>query len=305
MARDMDARTSHGRTGLIYGLSAYVIWGFLPVFFKLLRPVSAGEIVAQRILWSLVFLAVLIGFGRRLRHVYAALRNPVVLRYLAMSAVLIATNWLVYIWAVLNEHILQTSLGYFLNPLVNVALGVVFLKERLGRVQIVAVALAAAGVAVLAAGAGEGLWISLTLAFSFGIYGLLRKVAPVEAIEGLSIETMMLAPISLGWVLWLGADGKAVFGSGLEISVLLVIAGVLTAIPLLLFAAAARRMPYATLGLLQYVAPTITFLLAVFVYGEPLTSAHILCFGLIWTGLAVYTAGTLAAMRRIPVVEPA
>jgi chloramphenicol-sensitive protein RarD len=301
----MEARISHGRAGLIYGLSAYIIWGFLPVFFKLLHSVSAGEIVAQRILWSLVLLAALIGFSRRLPHLRIALRNPVALRFLALSAALIATNWLVYIWAVLNDHILQASLGYFLNPLVNVALGVIFLKERLGRAQTVAVALAAAGVIALAAGAGEGLWISLTLAFSFGIYGLLRKMAPVEAIEGLSIETMILAPVALGWVLWLSVQGDVAFGADLKTSLLLVIGGVVTAVPLLLFAAAARRMPYATLGLLQYIAPTIAFLLAVFAYGEPLTTAHILCFVLIWTGLGIYTASALVGMRRVQVTEPA
>lgn len=304
MARAMDARISQGRTGLFYGLSAYLIWGFLPVFFKLLGPVSAGEVVAQRILWSLVLLAGLITFSRRWPHLRAAFRNPVALRYLTLSAALIACNWLVYIWAVLNDHVLASSLGYFLNPLINVALGVIFLKERLGRVQMIAVALAAAGVLVLAWGAGSGLWISLTLGFSFGVYGLLRKMAPVEAIEGLSIETMILSPFALGWALWLSATEKASFGSDHTITLLLVISGVVTAVPLLLFAAAARRMPYATLGLLQYVAPTIVFLLAVFVYGEPLTLSHILCFTLIWTGLAVYTAGTLAGMRRVQVTEP-
>lgn len=301
----MDARISHGRAGLLYGLSAYLIWGFLPVFFKLLGSVSAGEIVAQRVLWSLVLLVALIGFGRRWPQMRAALRDPVAMRFLASSAALIAGNWLVYIWAVLNHHVLEASLGYFLNPLVNVALGVIFLKERLGRVQMVAVALAAAGVLVLAAGAGTGLWISLTLAFSFGIYGLLRKMAPVEAIEGLSIETIILAPFALGWTIWLSGNGNAAFGSDMTITLLLAVSGVVTAVPLLLFAAAARRMPYATLGLLQYIAPTIVFLLAVFAYGEPLTVAHITCFALIWTGLGIYTASAVAGMRRVEVTEPA
>ncbi len=301
----MDARISQGRAGLIYALAAYLSWGFLPVFFKHLHTVSAGEIVAQRILWSLVLLAVLIGFGRRFGHLRAALRNPVALRYLTLSALLIAANWLVYIWAVLNDHVLQASLGYFLNPLINVALGVIFLKERLGRIQMVAVALAAAGVMVLAMSAGEGLWISLALGFSFGIYGLLRKMAPVDAIEGLSIETMILAPFALGWVAWIGSSGDLAFGADRTISWLLVVSGVVTAVPLLFFAAAARRMPYATLGLLQYIAPTIVFLLAVFAYGEPLTSAHVICFALIWTGLGIYTASVLVGMRRIQVVEPA
>lgn len=247
--------TKQGRAGLIYGLGAYLVWGFLPAFFKLLESVGAGEIVAQRIVWSLVFIAALVAANGSLPKLRAALRDRRALLILTATAVLIAVNWLIYVWAVNNGQILASSLGYFLNPLVNVALGMIFLKERLGRAEAIAVALAASGVAVLAAGAGEGLWISLSLAFSFSVYGLLRKIAPVDSLEGLAIETLILAPFALVWLVWLGSTGELMFGTDAGLSALLMLGGVLTAVPLLLFAAAARRMPYASLGLLQYLAP--------------------------------------------------
>jgi chloramphenicol-sensitive protein RarD len=198
-------------------------------------------------------------------------------------------NWLIYIWAVLNGQVLAGSLGYYLNPLVNVLLGVVLLKERLTRGQTIAVLLAALGVSVLAIRAAEGLWISLALALSFGLYGFIRKIAPVDALEGLTIETAVLAPVSIGWILWLqhqGAGGFAAYGATTE--ALLVVGGAVTAIPLLLFNAAAKRLPYSTLGFLQYIAPSLQFLLAVLAFGEAFTGAHALCFGAIWLALAIF-----------------
>lgn len=285
----MTSDYKSGRAGLMFGLGAYLLWGVLPLYFKLLAQVSAAEIVAHRIIWSLVFLALLATIWRRWPAIRAAIANRRVLATLTVTALLIAVNWLVYIWAVINGHVLAGSLGYYLNPLVNVLLGVVILKEKLSRGQAAAVLLAGAGVAVLAAGAGEGLWISLVLAFSFALYGFLRKVAPVDAIEGLSIETAILAPVALGWVLWLRSAGQGGFGAfGTATDLLLVLGGAVTAIPLLLFTAAAKRLPYSTLGFLQYIAPSIQFLLAVLAFGEPLTAAHMVCFGAIWTALAVF-----------------
>jgi chloramphenicol-sensitive protein RarD len=194
----------------------------------------------------------------------------------------------VYIYAVVSGHVLEGSLGYYLNPLVNVLLGVFLLKEKLSTAQKAAVFLAAAGVAVLAAGAGDALWISLTLAASFALYGFLRKVAPVDSLEGLSIETTILLPFALGWVIWLQASGTGSFLDAPRTDLLLILGGAITAIPLLLFTAAARRLPYSTLGFLQYVAPSLQFLLAVLVFGEPLTAAHLVCFGAIWTALAIF-----------------
>ena len=285
------------RAGLWLGLGAYLLWGVLPLYFKALAHVAPSEIVAHRILWSLIFLAAVVTLWRRWPALGAALKTPKVLLTLTATALLIGTNWLVYIWAVLNGHVLEGSLGYYLNPLVNVLLGVVLLKERLTRAQMFAVLLAAAGVAVLALGAGEGLWISLTLAASFATYGFLRKVAPVEAIEGLSIETLILAPVALGWVLWRAQTGSGGFGLSTGTDALLILAGAATAIPLLLFTAAAKRLPYSTLGFLQYIAPSIQFLLAVLLFGEPLTTAHLVCFGAIWAALVIFAGEGIRSNR--------
>ncbi|HEU4969678.1 EamA family transporter RarD [Sphingomonas sp.] len=285
------------RQGVFFGLAAYLSWGFLPVYFKHLGGALPTEVVAQRILWSVLLLAVLVAAARRWSHLRAAIANPQALKILTASALLIGANWLIYIWAITANHVLETSLGYFLNPLVNVVMGVVLLKERLTRAQGIAVALAATGVAVLAVGAASGLWISLALAGTFATYGLLRKIAPVESLEGLAIETILLAPLAALYLWWLSARGELAFGGDAQLTWLLAFSGVVTATPLLLFAAAARRLRYSTLGLLQYLAPTIQFLLAVLAYGEPLTRAHIVCFVLIWTGLGVYAADGL---RRAP-----
>jgi chloramphenicol-sensitive protein RarD len=279
---------ARARKGLLLGLGAYAVWGVLPLYFKALARVGPVEIVAHRILWSILFLVVLATLWGRWGGIKAAASTPKVLGILAVTATLIAINWLVYIWAVLNGHVLEGSLGYYLNPLVNVLLGVLLLKEKLTRGQLCAVILAGAGVAVLAIGAGSGLWISLALAGSFASYGFLRKVAPVEAIEGLSIETVLLAPFALGWVLWLGSHGQSGFLLDRGTTLLLVASGAVTAVPLLLFTAAAKRLPYSTLGFLQYIAPSVQFLLAVLVFGEKLTTAHIVCFAAIWAALAIF-----------------
>jgi chloramphenicol-sensitive protein RarD len=281
----------HGnqRAGLLFGLGAYLLWGVLPLYFKLLKSVSPTEIVAHRILWSLVLLAILVLLWRRWPAIRAAAATSRILMTLAVTALLIAINWLIYIWAVLNGHVLAGSLGYYLNPLVNVLLGVVLLKERLTRGQAAAVALAALGVAVLALRAADGLWISLALALSFGLYGFIRKIAPVDALEGLTIETAMLAPVSLVWILWLQQQGQGGFAAyDSATTALLVLGGAVTAIPLLLFNAAAKRLPYSTLGFLQYIAPSIQFLLAVLVFGETFSPAHALCFAAIWSALLIF-----------------
>jgi len=306
----MTDETSRTRAGLLLGLGAYLLWGVLPLYFKLVDQVPASEIVAHRVVWSLLFLLVLAVFWKRCGNVGAALRSPKVLAVLALTAALIGANWLIWVWAVVNGHVLEGSLGYYLNPLVNVLLGVVALRERLSRPQGFAVALAAAGVAVLALGAGSALWISLSLAASFALYGFLRKVAPVEAIEGLLVETALLTPVALAWIFWLQAQGRGGFGVDLTTDLLLTLAGAATAIPLLLFTAAAKRLPYSTLGFLQYIAPSLQFLLAVLLFGERLTTAHIICFGLIWTALAIFATDGLrrgraaARARAAAIAEP-
>jgi chloramphenicol-sensitive protein RarD len=300
MQAPATSTTSLDRRGLGFGLGAYLIWGFLPLYFLLLAGVTAGEIVADRVVWSLVLLIGILAVAGRFGKLVAVLRTPRTLGLLAISAALISVNWLIYIWAVQNGHVLGASLGYFLNPLVNVLLGVVVLGERLKRMQMAAVALAAAGVAVLASGAGTGLWISLSLAFSFGLYGLMRKIAPVESLEGLTVETALLTPFALAYMAWLASNDALVFGDAPGLTALLVLAGAVTAVPLLLFAGAARLLPYSTLGLLQYLAPTLQFVLAITVFGEAMTPSHIVCFALIWAGLALYVLSSVRKPRPVP-----
>jgi chloramphenicol-sensitive protein RarD len=298
----MSEEQQRTRTGLLLGLGAYLMWGFLPLYFKLLAAVSPTEIVAHRIVWSLLFLAALVLLWKRWPAVRTAISSRM-LGVLTITAALIGANWLIWIWAVMNGHVLEGSLGYYLNPLVNVLLGVALLGERLSRARTFAVALAAAGVAVLAFGAGEGLWISLSLAVSFALYGYVRKVAPVDALEGLTIETAILTPVALGWILLMNQSGSGGLGMDGFTVALLVLAGAVTAVPLLLFTAASKRLPYSTLGFLQYIAPSIQFLLAVLVFGEHLSTAHIVCFAAIWTALVIFAAegwrlGRVAARER-------
>jgi chloramphenicol-sensitive protein RarD len=284
--------------GLPYALAAYGIWGFVPLFFKLLDTVPPVEVLAQRIIWSLPLCFVIMLFRRQIGEYLAALKDWRTLRLLLASALLIAVNWLVYIYSIFTDHVLAASLGYYLNPLVNVMLGMIFLGERLSRLQLVAVVIAGVGVAILLAGALDTLWISLTLAFSFGIYGLIRKIVPVGSLPGLAIETTLLLVPSLGvaaFYLWAG-DGRG-FGSDGSISLLLMAGGIVTAVPLLLFATAARRMSYAALGFVQYLAPTVQFLLSLFVFGEPLKPAQLACFLLIWASIAVFSFDMLRKMR--------
>ncbi|KGB53313.1 RarD protein [Sphingopyxis sp. LC81] len=284
--------------GLPFAISAYLIWGFVPLFFKLLSSVPPVEVLAQRIVWSLPLCFLIMLFRRQIGEYLAALRDWRVLRMLLVSSVLIALNWLVYIYSIFTDHVLAASLGYYLNPLVNVMLGMIFLGERLSRLQLVAVVIAGIGVAILLAGALDTLWISLTLAFSFGTYGLIRKIVPVGSLPGLAIETTLLLPLSVaaaGWYIWVG-DGRG-FGSEAGISWLLAAGGVVTAVPLLLFATAARRMSYAALGFVQYLAPSIAFLLSLFVFHEPLKPAQLACFLLIWVSIAVFSFDMWRKMR--------
>lgn len=285
------------RLGLVYGLLAYGLWGVLPIYFKLLGDAGAIDIVAHRIAWSLPFLLALLAVTRGWNQIRAGIASPRTLRTLLASAVLIAINWLLYVYAVTSGHILAGSLGYYLNPLMNILLGRFVLKERLTGLQWAAVVIAAAGVSVLAAGAGTTLWISLTLCVSFATYGLLRKVVAVDAIAGLSIETALLAPLAIGWLAFGFVEARPVFGATDEQMWLLIGAGIVSTTPLLLFTAAARRLRYSTLGILQFVAPTLQFVIAVALYGEAFTRSHAIAFGAIWTALALYVAAIVRQSR--------
>ena len=298
------APAGSNQRGLPYALAAYGIWGFVPLFFKLLSSVPPVEVLAQRIIWSLPLCFVIMLFRKQIGEYLVALKDWRTLRLLIASAVLIAVNWLVYIFSIFTDHVLAASLGYYLNPLVNVMLGMIFLGERLSRLQLVAVVIAGVGVAILLAGALDTLWISLTLAFSFGIYGLLRKIVPVGSLPGLAIETTVLLIPSLAvaaFYLWVG-DGRG-FGSDGSISLLLMAGGIVTAVPLLLFATAARRMSYAALGFVQYLAPTVQFLLGLFVFGEPLKPVQLACFLLIWVSIAVFSFDMWRKMRAERLIE--
>lgn len=292
-----------GRAGLVFGLAAYLAWGFVPAYFKLLAHVPPLVVLCHRVVWSVLFLGALIAVQRRGSDLWAcARRRPVILALLASTA-FIAVNWYVFIWAVSNGRVLQASLGYYINPLVNVLLGMVFLGERLRRGQAVGLGLATAGVVVMAASVGQLPWVSLALAFSFGLYALVRKVAAVGPLVGLTIETTLLLPIAVVVLAgpklgWFGPIGPAGGAWGPRTYVLLALAGVVTAIPLLWFAAAARRLRLSTLGVLQYLAPTCQFLLAVFAYGEAFRWWHGVSFGLIWAALAVYTWDSIRAYRQ-------
>ncbi len=281
---------SQQRIGVIHAVAAYVLWGFMPVFFKLLEGVPPTEVVAHRIIWCVPLLIGILLLRGQLASLRAALTNPKALAMLAISALLISVNWLVYIYAVTSGHIVAASLGYFLNPLLNVLLGYLFLSERLGKPQIIAVILAGLGVAILAFEALDTLWISITLALSFGLYGLVRKTAPVESLPGLSVETMLLAPFAIAYAVWIYGTGPGTgWGSGTNMTALLMLGALVTAVPLLLFGSATRKIGYGTIGFIQYIGPTIQFLFGVLVYGETLSAAKIICFVLIWIALAIFS----------------
>lgn len=292
------------RNGVILAFGAYLLWGLMPLYLKQIMGVPSLQIVAHRLVWSLALIVIIVLALGRLRGIRTALRARGTFALLALSATLIANNWLLYTWAVLNGHVLEASLGYFINPLVNVALGMLFLKEKLRRVQGVAVALAACGVLVMLVAQGGAVWLSLGLALSFGLYGLVRKVVAIDALGGLAVETALLGPVALAWLWWSAATGVGVFGTDRTTDLLLMAGGIFTAVPLLLFAAAARRLKYTTIGLIQYVAPTLVFLQGVLLFGEKLTTVHCITFGLIWAGLVVYAIDSLRAGRATPVTVP-
>jgi chloramphenicol-sensitive protein RarD len=283
--------------GLVFALLAYGAWGFFPLYFKALPGIPAWEVLAHRVVWSVVLLSIatpLLGrwpttlhaLGRGKRHL------------IAMSALLIAVNWGTYIWAVQAGRVLQASLGYFVNPLVSVLLGVIFLHERLRPLQLWAIGLAGVGVAALVVSRGEFPWLPLVLALSFGLYGLVRKRAGVDPVGGLLAETAILAPLALGLVSLLALRGQGALGRDLPTTLLLMAAGPITAVPLVWFALGVRSLKLSTVGLLQYVTPTLQFLLAVVLFHEEFTTAHAVAFGFIWSALVLYSLDSLRAARQ-------
>ena len=286
--------------GILYAGAAYLLWGLFPIYWKALQNVPATEILGHRMVWSLGFVLLLLAVRRHWKWVKTAVSTPRTLFTFIASGVLLAINWLTYIWGVNAGFVVETSLGYFINPLVSVLLGVFFLRERLRIGQWTAVFIAFVGVVYLTVIYGQLPWIALTLAFSFGMYGLLRKTAVLNSVEGLSMETAVLFPFAFGYLIYLQVTGQAVFGHATwTTSLLLAATGVVTAVPLLLFAAGARRINLSTIGLLQYIAPTIQFLLGVFLYGEPFSMQQLIGFSLIWLALFVYSMEGVRNGRKL------
>lgn len=278
------------QTGMLLAFGAYVIWGLFPIYFKALQAIDPMEIMLHRIIWSMVVLLAVLAWRKQWSWIGPALRQPRVLHGFVASAVLLSSNWYIYIWAINNDRIIDASLGYFINPLVNVLLGYLMLGERLRPGQWFAVSIAAAGVAWLGWQGGHPPWIGVSLALTFGIYGLMRKTAKLGPLEGLSLETMLLFPFAFGYLLFLSLQHHNSFASAsLSTQSLLILAGPITAVPLLLFAAGARRLPLSVLGLMQYIGPSMQLVLGVWLYHEPFTPARMLGFVIIWSALAVYS----------------
>lgn len=285
--------------GVLYGISAYLMWGFFPIYFKALQVVPSLEIMLHRVVWSFIFVASLIILRQEWPKLRESLRKPRLLLVYILSALLLATNWLVYIYGINSGQIVETSLGYFINPLVSVALGVIILRERLRPLQWAAVGIAGLAVIYLTVQVGSPPWIALALAFSFGLYGLIKKIAPLGALQGLSLETGLLFLPAALYLLYSYFQGMGAFGrEGLSVTILLALAGIITALPLLLFSSAARAISLTLLGILQYIAPTVQFLLGVYLYNEVFTLTRLIGFSLIWVALLIFTFEGINERRK-------
>jgi chloramphenicol-sensitive protein RarD len=291
------------KKGILYGLGAYALWGFFPIYWKLLHHVPALQLLGHRILWSFVLLGLVLVVLKQVADFRSLLTRKTLTIY-AIAAVLLAINWLTYVWAVNAGFIVETSLGYFINPLLSVLLGVVILRERLRLSQWIPIGLAAAGVIYLTVVYGKLPWIALTLAFSFGFYGLVKKLAPLSSLHGLALETGILVIPAMLYLVFAQAQGTGAFlHTGLPSDLLMIGAGIATTVPLIFFASAARQIPLTMMGLLQYVAPTIQFMLGVFLYKEPFDHAHLIGFGLVWIALVIFWIENYLAHRLVS-IEP-
>mgnify|MGYP001462347646 CR=1 FL=1 len=296
----MTTADQQARQGVLFALGAYGIWGFAPIYFKAVAFVPAMEILTHRILWAFFFLLALLVASGKIRQIALAFQSPKQLLLLAFAALLIGLNWLLFIWAVANDHILDASLGYYINPLLNVAIGMLFFSERLRRLQLWAIALAVAGVAVQIITFGSVPWIALVLASSFATYGAIRKKLPFDSLTGLFLEVILLLPFML--IYFIGfADSSAsnLLENSWKLNSLLIFAGIITTVPLLFFTGAAKRIRYSTLGLFQYIAPSLMFILAVFLYNEPLSADKLITFVMIWTALALYSFDAMRTHRQV------
>lgn len=295
----MTDEAVRAKQGVIFALAAYTFWGVAPVYFKLVKQVPAFEILAHRIIWAFVLVLVLIIAMRRMDRILPIVRRPKLILRLAIATVLLGGNWFLFIWAINTDHLLDASLGYYINPLLNVAIGMAFFGEKMRRLQLVAIALAVTGVAIQVITFGAVPWVAIALAASFATYGAIRKRLPVDSISGLWLETAILTPVMLCYLVFF-ADSSAsdLSANSWQLNGLLVAAGLVTTIPLLCFTAAAQRIRYSTLGFFQYIAPSLMFLLAVLAYGEPLEQSKLLTFVIIWSALALYTIDSILQRQR-------
>jgi chloramphenicol-sensitive protein RarD len=291
------------KKGILYGIGAYALWGFFPIYWKFLHEVSALQVIGHRIGWSFFVLMIYILITRQWQDFRAAAFNRKTIGMYAIAGVLLSINWLVYVWGVNAGFIVETSLGYFINPLLSVLMGVMFLRERLRLTQWIPVVIAAIGVIYLTVVYGRLPWIALSLALSFGLYGLVKKLAPLGSLYGLTLETGIVFPAALIYLIVMQMNGAGAFlHEGLQVDLFLFGAGIVTTIPLLMFASAAKRIPLSTVGILQYIAPTLQFLIGVFIYKEPFDHAHLIGFGIVWVALVVFWVENFIA-NRMP-VEP-
>jgi len=285
------------KAGVLFAIAAYGMWGFAPMYFKLMAQIPAAEILVHRIVWSVLVLVVLVLAAGHIAKVRDALRNKRVLQVLLVSGLLLAGNWWLFIWAVNNNHLLDASLGYYINPILNVFLGRIFLGEKLRRPQQFAVVLAIIGVSILVFSYGQVPWIALVLAGTFGVYGLLRKQVRVDSLPGLFIESCMMLPFAIAYWFVYASDASNMFSNDWSLNLILIGAGIVTTAPLLCFTAAARRIMYSTLGFFQYIGPSIMFVLAVFLYAEPLSDERLITFAFVWLALAIFSTDSLYAYR--------
>ncbi|WP_162701878.1 MULTISPECIES: EamA family transporter RarD [Phyllobacterium] len=291
---------SDGKKGFIFALCAYLLWGILPFYLKSVAHIPALEVVAHRIVWSVPIAVVLLWWLGLLGDLRVAFTTPRMLAMAILTASLITVNWGTYVWAIGNNHTVDTALGYYINPLVNVVLGGIFLSERLSKAQMVAIALAACAVILLTVSSGGLPWISLVLAFSFGFYGFFRKTLPIGAIQGFTLEVLILSVPSLGFIAWTLTQNTSHFTNGAPHDTgLLLFAGLATAVPLIFYALGAKLLRYTTIGLMQYIAPTIVFFIAIFVFDEPFSHVQLIAFGLIWSALAIYTWSMVYEARKL------
>lgn len=299
----LSSGNSDRKKGALYTFSAFTLWGLFPIYWKLIQNVSALEILSHRIFWSFIFIVFLIIIERKTARIHRVWRqlaeNPRQLGFVLLASVLISANWLIYIWAVNNDHVVESSMGYYINPLVSVLLGIIFLKERLNRWQTIALLLAAAGVLVQTIGFGGFPWIALSLALSFGFYGLTKKMIPIDATLELTFETLCMLPVAFIYLAHLQVTGTLAFASGsLLQTVLLIGTGVVTAVPLLLFAEGAQRITLTMVGFFQYVSPTLTLIIGLLVFHEPFTLIQFFSFALIWAGLLVFSFSSFPLLKK-------